>query len=397
MGNRPRFEVADIFRAYGPSYRQAHSATISERQLRVMAAIESCRTAALGGHVDQCDSCGHRRISYNSCRDRHCPKCQSLAQAKWLEQQESKLLPVQYFHVVFTIPDSMAFIALGNKRVVYKILFRAVSETLLTIAADPKHLGAKIGVLAILHTWGSNLQYHPHIHCVIPGGGLSSRQKKWIACRMDFFLSVKVLSRVFRGKMLDFLWRAFRSGDLKFTGKHSELNDADHFDQFLEESRKSDWVVYCKPPFGSPSLVLRYLGRYTHRIAISNHRILNVQNGKVTFRWKDYKRKNLDATMTLDAPEFIRRFLLHVLPKGFVRIRSYGLLSNSSPDLITCRKLLISNIDVSNEGKVHEDQDWKKRYENLTGQSLDCCPRCHQGQMICVEVLQPTRNREDSS
>jgi putative transposase/transposase-like zinc-binding protein len=386
---RPSLEVADIFRRHGAEYRRSHDAILFTDQRRAMRAIELCRTAALGGHRDQCDRCGHERISYNSCRNRHCPKCQSLTKAKWLEARQAELLPIEYFHVVFTIPERIAFLALQNKRVLYKILFRAASETLLTIAADPKHLGARIGFLAVLHTWGQNLLHHPHLHCVVPGGGISHDGRRWVACRRGFFLPVRVLSRMFRGKFLAYLKQAFEHGKLRFNGKLELLADPAAFTALLQSARKTEWVVYSKPPFGGPAQVLDYLGRYTHRVAISNHRLVRLEDGKVTFRWKNYARGNHIGLMTLDVAEFMRRFLLHILPRGFTRLRHYGLLSNRdrSRKLATCRELLHQS-DGTGAGP-QQTPDWKARYEALTGESLDRCPCCHLGRMLCVEVLLP--------
>jgi hypothetical protein len=352
-----------------------------------MHAIEVCRTAVLGGHVDQCDHCGHRRISYNSCWNRHCPKCQSLAKAEWLEKHRAQLLPVPYFHVVFTLPDSIASIAWQNKKVVYNILFRAASETLRRIAADPKHLGANIGFLAVLHTWGQNLLFHPHLHCVVPGGGLSADRRAWISARKRFFLSVRVLSRLFRGLFLHCLRKAFSSGKLQFHGSLQELNDPEKFELFLKRCRKPEWVVYCKPPFGGPDQVLDYLGRYTHRVAISNHRLVRLVDGKVSFRWRDYKDGNKLKMMTLDAHEFIRRFLLHVLPRGFVRIRHYGFLANPhhKQNLALCRRLL-GTPPIDAAGSLPAE-DGMQRCERALGEPLTLCPVCHQGRMLFVELI----------
>ena len=380
-------ELAEIFRRHGEKYRQAHQ--LSSQQRRVMRAIEQCRTAQLGGHRDQCSSCGYTRVSYNSCRNRHCPKCQSLAKARWLEEQTAQLLPVHYFHVVFTVPDQLAHLALQNKRVVYNILFRAASETLHRIARDPKHLGAQIGFLAVLHTWGQTLLHHPHLHCVIPGGGLALDGHRWIPCRPKFFLPVRVLARLFRGLFLHYLTQAFHRGDLEFHGTLQHLADRRAFDCFLDAIRPINWVVYAKRPFGGPTQVLNYLGRYTHRVAISNHRLLNIDNHEVTFSWRDYRNSNQLRSMTLDTNEFIRRFLLHVLPDGFMRIRHYGLLSNSHSQqkLAACRELL----DVSETIDASESaQDWKARYQAVTGESIDLCPECRDGRMLPIEILQPT-------
>jgi hypothetical protein len=383
-------EVADIFRQYGDSYRQTHGASMSRDQHRTMRAIELCRTVALGGHIDQCDTCGRERNSYNSCRNRHCPKCQSLKKAEWLEARQADLLPVEYFHVVFTVPEEIAAIALQNKQVVYDILFRATKETLHRIAADPKHLGAEIGFVGILHTWGQNLLHHPHIHYAVPGGGLSPDGSQWISSRKGFFLPVKVLSRLFKGLFLCYLKEAFDDGQLQFFGNLHYLSQPGAFSSLLSTSRKKKWVVYAKPPFGGPEQVLDYLGRYTHRVAISNNRLLSLENGKVMFRLRDYTRGNISTTMTIETEEFIRRFLLHVLPNGFVRIRHFGFLScrNRKEKLARCRHILgISQNECEKEES--NEQDWKERYEALTGKSLDMCPACHKGHMVRVKDIQP--------
>lgn len=339
---RPRFELADVFRRYGSEFRKKGASVLSLAQRRVMSAIETCRTAALGGHFDVCDRCGFSAISYNSCRNRHCPKCQGQARLVWLEARERDLLPVPYFHVVFTVPQEIADLALFNKRPLYEILFRTASQTLLRIASDPKHLGARIGFLAILHTWGQNLLHHPHLHCVVPAGGLSPGKKTWIASRPRFFLPVRVLSRLFRGLFTSQLQSAFQEGKLRFPGSLAPLAKKNAFDLFLSNLRSRDWVVYSKPPFGGPQQVLRYLGRYTHRVALANDRILAIDDGKVSFRYKDYRHGNKSKAMTLDAPEFIRRFLLHVLPDGFHKIRHYGFLANRArkPSVALCRRLI---------------------------------------------------------
>lgn len=321
-------EVADIFRQAGPSYRQHHADALSRGQRCVMSAIERCRTAALGGHVEQCDACGHQRIAFNSCRNRHCPKCQSLVRAQWLEDRQADLIPVDYFHVVFTLPEEIAAIAYQNKAVVYDMLFQATAETLRTIAADPKHLGAAIGFIAILHTWGQNLLHHPHLHCVVPGGGLSADGERWISCRPGFFLPVRVLSRLFRRLFLAQLQAAFDAGHLRFFNALEALQAPRAFARHLAPARRAEWVVYAKPPFGGPQHVLEYLGRYTHRVAISNNRLIDFGDGMVSFRWKDYRHASRQKVMCLEAQEFMRRFLLHVLPAGFQRIRHYGFLAN---------------------------------------------------------------------
>jgi len=340
--DRPKLEVADIFRRYGTAYREKHGASMSSAQRRAMTAIEVCRTAVLGGHLEQCDQCGHERNAYNSCANRHCPKCQSLARAEWLEDRRSELLDTQYFHVVFTVPEQTAPIAYQNKKVVYGILFRAAAETLRTIAADPKHLGAEIGFFAVLHTWGSNLVHHPHLHCVVAGGGLSPDGTQWISCRPGFFLPVRVLSRLFRRLFLEYLLTAFDAGKLAFFSSLEPLRERRAFLQYLAPTRETEWVVYAKRPFAGPEQVLDYVGRYTHRVAISNNRLLDIDNEKVSFRYKDYRHESQQKTMTLDAEEFIRRFLLHILPDGFQRIRYYGFLSNRYREekLARCRELL---------------------------------------------------------
>jgi len=317
--DRPRLEVADVLRRYGEAYREQHAASLSTAQRRVMSAIELCRTAALGGHLEQCDQCQHQRIAYDSCRNRHCPKCQSLARAQWIEDRQSELLDTQYFHVVFTLPEEIAAIAYQNKKVVYDILFRATSETLRTIAADPEHLGAEIGFFAVLHSWGQNLMFHPHLHCVVPGGGLSPDGDRWVACRPGFFLPVHVLSRLFRRLFLELLQQAFDDGQLHFFTALQQLQVPSAFAIYLAPLRQAEWVVYAKAPFAGPQQVLDYVGRYTHRVAISNHRLLDIENGQVQFRYKDYRQDGLQKTMTLSADEFIRRFLLHfssLMPLG---------------------------------------------------------------------------------
>jgi hypothetical protein len=325
---RPALELATLFRAHGAVYRKAHR--LSLEQLRVMRAIEICRTAALGGHKDQCGQCGHIRLSYNSCRNRHCPKCQNSARAKWLADRKGELLPVEYFHVVFTLPQQIADIAFYNAEAVYDLLFHAASETLLTIGRDPQHLGADIGFFAVLHTWGQNLLHHPHLHCVVPGGGVSPSEERWIACRPGFFLPVRVLSRLFRRLLLEGLQRLRRKRRLHFFGNVLGLEHDQAWEQSMESLGRTEWVVYAKPPFGGPQQVIEYLGRYTHRVAISNQRLLDIADGQVKFRWKDYRQghKRKSRTMTLAADEFIRRFLIHVLPPGFQRIRHFGFLAN---------------------------------------------------------------------
>jgi Putative transposase/Transposase zinc-binding domain len=393
--DRQKLEVADVFRRYGEAYRQKFGAFLSAAQRRVMRAIEWCRTAALGGHVEVCDRCGHQRVWYNSCSDRHCPKCQSLARAQWIEDRQSELLQTEYFHVVFTVPEEIADIALQNKRTVYGILFRATADAMLTIAADPKHLGAQIGFFAVLHTWGQNLLHHPHLHCVVPGGGLSPNGHRWISCRPGFFLSVRVLSRRFRRLFLKYLEEAFDSGQLQFFGSIQKLRDAREFRSYIAPLQQTEWCVYAKPPFAGPKQVLNYVGRYTHRVAISNNRLIDIEDGRVSFYWKDYRDHDRRKIITLPAEEFIRRFLIHVLPEGFQRIRYYGFLSNCHREekLKLCRQLLGMSPLVAEiaPGDQPSDYDYLALYEKLTGSSLRQCPACRQGRMIAVEVLAPAR------
>lgn len=386
--DRHRLTVADVFRQYGDAYRAQVGGPVPTAQSRVMTAIAQCRTAALGGHVEQCDRCGHRRVWYNSCANRHCPSCQSLARAAWIEARQSELLECEYFHVVFTIPEEMAALALRNKAVVYGILFRAAAKTLRTIAADPQHLGAEIGFFAVLHTWGSTLGHHPHLHCVVPGGGLSLDGTRWIACRPGFFLPVRVLSRVFRRLFLAYVQEAFDARQLRFDGPLATLADRRAFAGHLAAVRQVDWVVYAKRPFAGPQQVLDYVGRYTHRVAISNDRLLAMEDGHVRFQCKDYRRPSAErtTTLTLTAGEFIRRFLVHVLPAGFHRIRYYGLLGNRirRDTLAQCRHLLHMPAGPADE---HARIDYRDRYEELTGWSLRTCPVCGEHSMREIEGL----------
>ncbi len=380
---RPPLEVADIFRRYGETYRQ--SASLSTAQRRVMTAIEVCRTAALGGHREQCDQCGHQRVSYNSCRNRHCPKCQSLERAEWIEKRQAELLDCPCFHVVFTVPEPLAEIAFQNKEAVYGILFRAAAETLRTIAADPQHRGAEIGFFCVLHTWGQNLLHHPHLHCLVPGGGLSPDGQRWISCRPRFFLPVRVLSRLFRRRFLEALEKAFAAGTLSFFSGLQALRNRTDFLRCLARTRQTEWVVYAKPPFAGPQQVLDYVGRYTHRVAIANHRLRDMENGRVSFLWKDY-RDGQQKTLSLAAAEFIRRFLLHVLPNRFQRIRYYGFLGNRHREekLALCRRLL--NMPPAPR-PAQVAPDYRDRCEQLTGVSLRQCPICRSGAMRVIEIL----------
>jgi hypothetical protein len=384
--DRPKLEVADVFRRYGEAYRDQHGASMSTAQRRVMTAIEVCRTAALGGHLERCDQCGHERNCFNSCRDRHCPKCQSLARAQWIEDRQSELLDCPYFHVVFTVPEEIAAIAYQNKELVYGILFQTTAETLKTIAADPKHLGAEIGFFAVLHTWGQNLVHHPHLHCVVPGGGISPDGQRWVPCRPGFFLPVRVLSRLFRRRFLECLRKAFDTGKLRFFGSLEPLREPHAFARHLAHTTNSEWVVYAKRPFAGPQQVLDYVGRYTHRVAISNNRLLDVEDGQVRLQWKDYRDGDQVKVMTLPAEEFIRRFLLHVLPDGFQRIRYYGFLGNRNrkQKLAQCRRLLGMQMPAPAPAP---EKDYRDRYEDLTGCSLRQCPQCRQGRMVVTELL----------
>ncbi|WP_250487059.1 IS91 family transposase [Caballeronia sp. GaOx3] len=384
---RPALELADVLRRHGDAYRNLHADAISREQRRVMRAIEQCRTSALGGHLERCDACGHERIAYNSCRNRNCPKCQSLARAQWLEHRQADLLPVPYFHVVFTVPDKIGAIAFQNKRTVYDVLFQATAETLRTIAADHRHLGAIVGFIAILHTWGQNLMHHPHLHCVVPGGGLSLDSARWVACRPGFFLPVRVLSRLFRRLFLERLQAVYNAGALRFFSSLAPLSDRSEFARYLSHPRTIDWVVYAKEPFGAPQQVLDYLGRYTHRVAISNNRLLDVDDEHITFRWKDYRQPGKPRAMRLQAHEFVRRFLLHVLPLGLQRIRHYGLLSNRlrASRLAECRRLL--HAPPPAQAATNSQAGYRERYEVLTSRSLYRCPVCAQGHMVCVECL----------
>lgn len=385
---RPGLEVAGILRRFEERYRQ-WAGGMSKQQARVVGALVACRTAALGGHVEACDACGHRQIAYNSCRDRHCPKCQAAATAEWLERERRHLLDVPYSHVVFTLPETLRPLALQNPRVCYGLLFTAAAQTLLRIGADPKHLGARLGFVAILHTWGQKLLHHPHLHCLVPAGGLSPDGSRWVSCRPAFFLPVHVLGALFRCKYMALLGESHRQGKLVFHGKLRPLAQAGAFAALLREARSRRWVVYAKPPFGGAEPALKYLARYTHRTAISNARLLSVTETRVAFSWKDYAHGNRIRRMELDPREFIRRFLLHVLPRGFVRIRRYGLLANRHREdsLARCRALLGQEAPPArahgeqtpdNEGDDHAEEAGKKR-----------CPGCGGGWMRVVDILRP--------
>ncbi len=367
----PALEVADIFRRHGEAYRQTHARQLGRVERRIMGAIEACRTATLGGHVERCAECGLVRIAYNSCRNRHCPKCQGAARAAWVAERQMELLAVPYFHVVFTLPAPAADIAFQNKEAVYAILFKAAAETLSTIAADQRHLGAEIGFVAVLHTWGQNLQHHPHIHCLVPGGGLSLDGTRWVSCRPGFFLPVHVLSCLFRRLFLEKLAAAFDAGMLVFFGTLAALADASLFSRRLAELRRVDWVIYAKRPFAGPAAVLAYLSRYTHRVAISNRRIVALASGRVSFRWRDYRHHNKNKMMTLAADEFIRRFLLHALPDGFHRIRHYGFLANRRrvEKLSLCRSLL----GVADTAMPVDRGEERRQSADLAHELCPCC------------------------
>jgi hypothetical protein len=384
-------EVADIFRAQGEAWRQAHAGHISLDQFKVMSAIETCRTAALGGHVLRCSACAHQQIAYNSCRNRHCPKCQGSAAHRWLEDRQADLLPVEYYHLVFTLPAPISDLGFSNKSVIYSILFKTAAATVQTIAADPNHLGARVGLTLVLHTWGSTMIHHPHVHGIVPGGGLSIDGEQWIHCRPGFFLPVRVLSRLFRRLFLERLVEAYQAGELKFFGEHQALTDASVFLDWIKPLRKIEWVVYAKRPFAGPEAVLAYLSRYTHRVAIANSRLLKFNDQGVTFKWKDYRSKQRfrHKAMTLNTDEFIRRFLIHVLPSGFHRIRYYGLLANSGrrDNLKRARELLIAKTDdddANDQGAIDSAQS------NETPEPIPAtfiCPACG-SPMIIIECFE---------
>ena len=376
-------EVADIFRRHGEAYRQTHGAHMGRVERRIMSAIAACRTAALGGHVEACANCTYTRIAYNSCRNRHCPKCQNLARAQWLAARQAELLPVPYFHIVFTLPAPLAAIAFHNKAVVYDILMRSAAAAIRLLAADPKHLGADIGVIAVLHTWGQNLKHHPHVHTIVPGGGLSPDRSRWIAGRRAFFLPVKMLSALFRRLFLNELISAHRAGRLKFFADLEALADAAVFERYLARRRGCKWVVFAKPPFGGPEHVLAYLSRYTHRVAIANSRLVALEHGQVSFRWKDYRAGGVPKVMTLAADEFISRFLLHALPDGFMRIRHYGLFANRqrAANLARARSLLAA-VPPPAPPPHHA----RELLRALTGHDVTVCPCCG-GPMMQIAIL----------
>jgi Putative transposase/Transposase zinc-binding domain len=388
---RPRLEVAEVIRSCRDAFLQRYGAGLTSEQRRALDDLTACRTAALGGHVLGCLECGHQEVSYNSCGNRHCPKCQATAAARWLETQAADLLDTPYFHVVFTLPSALGPVARHNPRAVYGLLMRAAAQTLLEVAANPKHLGAEVGVLAVLHTWGQNLALHPHVHCVVTGGGLSPDASCWVAGRDDFFLPVRILSRVFRGKFLSGLRAAFQKGRLRLHGRLKALARPERFHHLLDETVRTEWVVYAKPPTKGPATVLKYLARYTHRAAISNRRLVSLTDGLVSFRWKDYAHGSKRGTMTLEAVEFVRRFLMHVLPSGFVRVRHYGLLANRhrQEKLARCRELL--GMAVSSQGDpVPTDPDpVTPTGDETTVAPTRVCPRCGAGRMVVVAEFPP--------
>jgi hypothetical protein len=380
----PPLELAHIFQQHADEYVENHG-SLSHHERRILYAIQFCRTAAFGGHVEECDSCGHREISYNSCRNVHCPKCQAAARRDWLKARQREILPVEYFHIVFTLPEEFRLLALQNRSVVYGILFLAAAHTLCQLARDPKHLGAEIGIFGILHTWGQNLCHHPHVHFVVPGGGLSPDKTTWVSANRRFFLPVRVLRTVFRGKFIHLLKRAFAKGELTFRGSLAKLADPQAFEAILDKASKHQWVVYAKAPFGGPTQVLKYLARYTHRVAISNERLLSMKDGHVSFRWKDYADNNKTKVLTLTVLEFMRRFFLHIVPPGFKRIRYYGFLAtrNRGHSLSVCRQLLseATQLPTPHNTESEDPPDSEEKPKP--------CPACKNGAMIVISYLAP--------
>jgi hypothetical protein len=391
VNGRP-LEVADIVRAHGGTFLDSCGSHLSAAQRRALFDVGRCRTAALGGHKEQCNACGFQRIAYNSCRNRHCPKCQGPARAAWLAERAADLLPVPYFHVVFTLPHQLAPVALQNPRTVYGLLFDAAAKSLLEVAANPKHLGARLGLLAVLHTWGQNLMHHPHVHCVVPGGGFALDDDRWVSSRSDFLLPVRVLSRVFRGKFLHGLQAAHAEGRLGFFGSLVSLADRSQWNALLDESVRQDWVVYAKPPFGGPQQVLKYLARYTHRVAVANRRLLAMDGDQVTFRWKDYSDNNAQKTMTLHPHEFLRRFLLHILPRGFVKLRHFGFLANRcrKERLAQARVLLSRPATPERNGAAATVPALPPPASNVSCAD-NRCRQCGVGEMLIVELLPSDR------
>jgi hypothetical protein len=388
---RPRLEVAEVIRSCRDAFLQRYGAGLTPEQRRALDDLTACRTAALGGHVLECAACGHQEVSYNSCGNRHCPKCQATASARWLEAEAADLLDTPYFHVVFSLPGALGPVALCNPRCVYGLLMRAAAETLLEVAADPKHLGAEVGVLAALHTWGQSLALHPHVHCVVTGGGPAPDGSRWVAGRDDFFLPARVLSRVFRGKFLSGLRSAFRRGRLRFPGRLAALARPRRFDRLIAEVLRTEWVVFARPPFGGPATVLKYLARYTHRAAMSNHRLVSLTDGRVTFRWKDYAHGGRRSTMTLEAVEFVRRFLIHVLPAGFVRVRHYGLLANRHrrEKLARCRELLGMTMTPEADTMPTDPDAVAPPTREAAVTPTRACPRCGAGRMVVIAEFPP--------
>jgi hypothetical protein len=393
---RPRLEVAEVIRSCRDTFLERYGASLTTEQRRALDDLTACRTAALGGHVLECPGCGHREVSYNSCGNRHCPKCQATAAARWLEAQAADLLDTPYFHVVFTLPGALGPMALSNPRVIYGLLMRAAAQTLLEVATNPKHLGAEVGVLAVLHTWGQNLTLHPHVHCVVTGGGLSPDGSRWVAGRDDFFLPVRVLSRVFRGKFLSGLRAAFQKGKLRFRGRLKALARPERFQHLLDETVRTEWVVYAKPPTKGPATVLKYLARYTHKTAISNSRLVSLTDDQVTFGWKDYAHGGRRGTMTLEAVEFVRRFLMHVLPSGFVRVRHYGLLANRhrQEKLAKCRELLGMAVSPQGDPAPTDPDPVTPPVHEATVTPTRVCPRCGAGRMVVVAEFPPMPTAE---
>ena len=393
---RPTLEVADVVRQYGDAFLARYGTTLSGMQQRALRDLATCRTALLGGHTTQCDHCGHQESSYNSCRNRHCPKCHGAAQAQWLAAREREVLAVPYVHVVFTLPHTLSPLALQNPRVLYGLLFHTVTQTLQDIGGDPRHLGAELGGLAVLHTWGQQLHHHPHLHCVLPAGGLAPDGTRWVPCRPRFFLPVKVLSRRFRSLFLDALRREATQGTLTFAGACQPLATPQAWHQFLAPLQTTEWVVYAKEPLQTPQHVLKYLARYTHRIAIANQRLVALENGQVTFRWKDYKHGHQLRTMTLDAVEFLRRFVLHILPRGFQRLRHFGFLANRvrQAKLAQCRTLLHQTVPAISPGDARGGAE-----EAIPAQdeASPVCPVCQQGHLRVVATLPPHRTARDLS
>ena len=381
-------ELQDIVQKYGEEYRKRHKLPLN--QLKAMSSIEACRTSLLGGHIDECEACGHVKISYNSCRNRHCPKCQSLAKEQWLENRKGDLLPVRYFHIVFTLPEEINALALRNQKEIYQILFKAASETLIELASNPKYIGAQLGFTALLHTWGQNLMFHPHLHCIVPSGGLSMDGVKWVNSRKKFIIPVRVLSAKFKGKFLSLLRTEYYSRTLKFMGEITELARTDIFMLLLEKLQQKDWIVYSKPPFKTAAYVLQYLGRYTHRVAISNNRIEHIENGFITFKWRDYKDKNKEKHMTVTAEEFIRRFLMHILPERFVKIRHFGILGNRNKrtKLERCKKL--TGVKLKDLLRSNKKLSTAELLLKLIGIDICQCPCCKKGKMIRKTKLQPS-------